>query len=440
MPSETRPSTGASEERGSCHGNKSSTSFSPHVVTKVDIKSLEYAGPVDVNLICPICQCPFFIPVRLPCDHIFCSECLQQSIQAQEQLQSTCPTCRGAFDSTGPSPFQLVPRVIHQLVENLPVKCPSLRKGCLGELPRGDIQDHVEKYCPYSDVQCPADTCGFLLDRKDFAKGRCLHSYTVCQGCSRTFFERDLEDHRRKHCSFVTLTCPHCDLGFLRYQLENHVKACPEAISSCEAAPYGCDFQDKAESLDHHSKTCALVKLIPFLEAQNDRLESQAIALDLLKAKHHSLETVLSNITNTLETCDIRQQGTAVETFDSRSHTSEPYDATIHHLLSGHESLRRDVDRMSMEMSNLDAKARMMILNESLHTKDELSRANAAISSIRMQLNWLTSPNHQRGFPPRFDGASASVEASVAASDPRRPASLQNPRTLSDDARQEPKL
>ncbi|KAL8844713.1 MAG: hypothetical protein Q9176_000813 [Flavoplaca citrina] len=134
------------------------------------------------------------------------------------------------------------------------------------------------------------------------------------------------------------------------------------------------------------------------------------MALDLLKAKHHSLETVLSNITDTLETCDIRQQGTAVETFHSRSHTPEPYDATTHHLLTGHESLRRDVDRMSMEMSNLDAKARTMILNESLHTKDELSRANAAISSIRMQLNWLTSPNHQREFSPRFDGASASLD------------------------------
>ncbi|KAL8751983.1 MAG: hypothetical protein Q9199_006058 [Rusavskia elegans] len=184
--------------------------------------------------------------------------------------------------------------------------------------------------------------------------------------------------------------------------------------------------------MDYHFKNCPLAKLIPFFKAQNDRLESQEIALDLLKAKHYSLEMVLSSITETLETCDIRQQGTEVETFGPVSQTPEPYDATTHHLLCGHESLRRDVERMSMEMSNLDAKARLMILNESLHTKDELSRANAAISSIRMQLNWLTSANHQGGFPTRSHRAPAT--------DPHRPPGLQTPRRLSDDPRQEPKL
>lgn len=439
MPSETSSSIDASVERCPCSNHESSTLPSPHVVTVVDIKALEYAGPVDVNLLCPICKCPFYSPVRLDCDHIFCSECLYQSIQAQEQLQSTCPTCRGPFDSTIPGTFQPVPRVISQLVENLSVKCPSVHKGCLEEMCRGTIQDHVQKYCPYTDVQCPAD-CGFLISRKDFAKGRCLHSRMVCVDCSHTFFERDLEDHRTNHCSFVTLTCPHCDSAFLRHQLKRHVKACPDAILSCEAAPYGCDFQGKTQAMDYHFKNCPLAKLIPFLKVQNDRLESQEIALDLLKAKHYSLETVLSSITETLETCDTRQQGTEVETFGPVSQTPEPYDATTHHLLCGHESLRRDVERMSMEMSNLDAKARLMILNESLHTKDELSRANAAISSIRMQLNWLTSANHQRGFPTRSHRAPGSAEASVAATDPHRPPGLQTPRRLSDDPRQEPKL
>ncbi|KAL8672646.1 MAG: hypothetical protein Q9168_002887 [Polycauliona sp. 1 TL-2023] len=440
MSSELVNGTASSVERPPRPTNETSALSLPTIVTTVDIKALEYAGPVDVNLLCPICQCPFFLPVRLDCDHIFCSECLRQSIQAQEQRQSTCPTCRGPFDSTSPGAFLPIPRIINQLIESLPVKCPSLHQGCLEGLSRGNFMDHVEKYCPYTDVRCASDTCGLLQYRKDFAQGRCLHSHVVCQYCSQEFIERDLEDHRTNHCSFVTLICPHCDSSFLRHQFERHVPVCHEAVSSCEAAPYGCDFKSKAQTMDHHLKTCALAKLVPFLQAQNNRIKTQETALDLLKAKQYSLETVLSDVTKTLETCHTRQPGNELDTLGPRTHTPEPCDATTHHLLCGHETLRRDVERMSMEMSNLDAQTRMMILNESLHTKDELSRANAAISSIRMQLNWLSNSENQRGPPIRFHGASASAGVTVAGTDSRRPQSLQTQRRLSDEARQEPKL
>ncbi|KAL8643413.1 MAG: hypothetical protein Q9226_008397, partial [Calogaya cf. arnoldii] len=179
--------------------------------------------------------------------------------------------------------------------------------------------------------------------------------------------------------------------------------------------------------MDHHSKICPLAKLVPFLKAQNDRLEAQETALDLLKAKHYSLEAALSSITESLETYDVRQHGTEVEAFGPVAHTPEPYDATTHHLLCGHESLRRDVEQMSTEISNLDAETRMMVLNESLHTKDELTRANAAISSIRMQLNWLTSADHQRGFPTRSHRPAGSTEASVAVIDPHRRPNTERP-------------
>ncbi|KAL8846736.1 MAG: hypothetical protein Q9221_008210 [Calogaya cf. arnoldii] len=183
--------------------------------------------------------------------------------------------------------------------------------------------------------------------------------------------------------------------------------------------------------MDYHSKICPLAKLVPLLKAQNDRLEAQETALDLLKAKHYSLEAVLSSITESLETYHVRQRGNEVEAFGPVAHTPEPYDATTHHLLCGHESLRRDVEQMSMEISNLDAKTRMMVINESLHTKDELTRANAAISSIRMQLNWLTSADYQRGFPTRSHRTAGSMEASVAVIDAhRRPTRLSQSATV----------
>lgn len=423
-------------------GRSSASPSSPRIVATVDIKALEYAGPIDANLLCPICQCPFLTPVRLQCDHIFCSDCLEDSIQIQQDRRSTCPACRRSIDLTASDSFQKVPRVINQIVDNLQVQCPSADRGCKEEVPRGTIHDHVRKYCPYTIVQCPADGCLLPVSRKDYAKGRCLHFRMECQDCTHSFWERDLEDHRSNHCRFVTRTCPHCDLGFLKHQFERHVQSCPEAVLRCEAATYGCDFTAKAQVMADHSKSCSLAKLVPFLKAQDDRLEAHEKALDALRAKNWSLETVLCGIAETMESFVSQQKAGQADPFRTASHLPEPYDSTTHHLLCGHESLRRDVERMSTEISNLDAKTSMMILNESHRAKNELAHANAAISSLRMQLNWLTSPNHQRGFPIRSHPPSESIQldASIATSEPRRLPNLQPARRLSDDGRQEPKL
>ncbi|KAL8910492.1 MAG: hypothetical protein Q9171_004188 [Xanthocarpia ochracea] len=230
------------------------------------------------------------------------------------------------------------------------------------------------------------------------------------------------------------------DLSVRQALLERHIKACPQAVLSCEAAPYGCDFQAKAPAMEDHSKTCPLAKLVPFLKAQNDRLETHAKALDVLRAKHCSLQTVLSCIRETLETFETRQRASEYEDSRPVTHTPEAYDATTHHLLCGQESLQRDVERMSTEISNLDRKATLMVLQESFETKDELARANATISSIRAQVNWLTSANHQRGIPTRPLGATGNAETSVVATDPHRPLGLQASRRPSSDVRQEPKL
>ncbi|KAL8784815.1 MAG: hypothetical protein Q9213_003719 [Squamulea squamosa] len=229
-------------------------------------------------------------------------------------------------------------------------------------------------------------------------------------------------------------------MEFLRHQFQGHLKACPEAVLSCEAAIYGCDYQAKNSVMDDHRNICPLAKLAPFLKAQNECIERHERALDILKTKHDSLEKVLYNITETLETFDTRQQASGLEIYGPVSHSPEPYDATTHHLLGGHESLRKDVERMSREISNVDAKASMMVMNESLHWKNDLDRANAAINSIRMQLNWLTSANHRREFSTAPHAAPGNVDPLAVRTDPHQSSDVNSPRRLSDGARQDPKL
>eukprot|EP00887_Chlorella_sp_A99_P001476 scaffold8.g1476.t1 len=44
---------------------------------------------------CPICQEAFHAPIKLPCQHIFCAECLNE--WAERENGSTCPMCRAVI-------------------------------------------------------------------------------------------------------------------------------------------------------------------------------------------------------------------------------------------------------------------------------------------------------------------------------------------------------
>lgn len=398
----------------------------------VDIKALEYTGPVNPNLVCPICRCPFLSPRRLRCDHIFCADCLNQSM-LDEYANSTCPSCRQQIYPLMPDAIQPVSRIIIHILDDLTVKCPSMSDGCQTELARGTVRDHIMNYCSYADVVCPAENCDLVVARKDFAQGRCLHSKVHCPDCQQSLLERDLENHRNHDCRLVHLSCQYCGLETLRTEQVEHLKECPEVTFACEAAPYGCDFRAKRSDFETHLKICPLAKLVPFLELQNDRLEAQKEALDHLTAKNNILQTAVSNVIESLES--------QPDSIDRRASTIVDV-STTHHLLCVHESLRRDVERVSMELSHLDAKASMMILNESLRAKDEMAHTNAAVNGIRTQLHWLTMANQQRTVPTRAHPPSQRTQtnSSVVTGGSVAVQSPQPTRRLSDPSRQETKL
>ncbi|KAI9836372.1 MAG: hypothetical protein M1819_001401 [Sarea resinae] len=90
----------------------------------------------------------------------------------------------------------------------------------------------------------------------------------------------------------------------------------------------------------------------------------------------------------------------------------------MHHLLSLYENLREEVDRVSAAVSELDAKSSVMLMNESLRTKEDMAHTNAALNSMRMQLHWLMSARLQT--QPRT-AAAAAAAAGVAGPSNNRP-------------------
>lgn len=147
-----------------------------------DVKALIYVGQVNENLTCPICYCPFNNPVRLPCDHFFCRDCITEAVASQRQGSQCCPACRS---SVGPSSTFAAPRIIQQMLDDLLVRCPSHRNGCRAEVHRSSVQDHIENYCAYTEVECPISFCPHSVYRKDAENGKCLHRTVTCNNCKQ---------------------------------------------------------------------------------------------------------------------------------------------------------------------------------------------------------------------------------------------------------------
>ena len=409
------------------------------LLNPVDLRALEYVASYDHNLMCAICHCPFVFPVKLDCDHVFCQRCINEAMMCQNRLSRNCPTCRRRLDATSITP---VPKILERILDELLVKCPLDKEGCKEIMPRSRVQDHVFGYCPYAEVDCPSKDCFLTLQRKDNDEEQCLHFDVVCEDCMQSMMKKDLESHRTLHCEVAGSPCPDCRVRVLACDLGAHLECCPDAVYPCTAASYGCDFISKRSSLDNHLEDCPLAKMMPFLKKQNDRLDVQELALKHLRHKNSVLETSFSAIQETLDS--------SANLMDAPSSSAivadnSPFDSTAHHLLCLHESLRQEVDRVSTSVSEIDAKANMMVMNENLRVKEELARTNAAIGSMRMQLHWLVSAKLQEqqkrtAVVMAQPAESRPMSRTPSASDVNGESSVVPIRRLSDSSRQETKL
>jgi hypothetical protein len=250
-----------------------------------------------------------------------------------------------------------------------------------------------------------------------------------------------------------------------RNALAEHINTCPEAIHPCQASKYGCRTKLKRADLTVHEQSCPLITIAPYIEAQNSRIDSLDMTIRQLRQRNEILEDGITNIRSTLvETArflpDGREgrrgsrgrsrsrsssRGRAPDSAVDRSSNLSSSNAMTY-LLSLHESLREEVAQLSLAITDLDARASMAIMNESLRIKEDMAHTNAAISSIRMQIHWLMNPRlHQsrtggaagdtRTGAPGLRSASSGPSAVTSPSTGRL-----TPRRLSDSSREGTKL
>ena len=209
----------------------------------------------------------------------------------------------------------------------------------------------------------------------------------------------------------------------------------------------------------------------PYFESQNARLNSLELGMRHLQQRNEIFEDGLANIRSTLiEATRVNSNGHGggsstrggrdqqpfarpeANADDSEDVATSIFSSTANsYLLSLHESLREQVCQLSHAINDLDARASMAIMNESLRIKEDVALTNAAVNSVRMQVQWLMNPRLHQG--PRGgvrtnntnDGARTQLESSSASTAGPSQSTAQSlgflrPRRSSDSGREGTKL
>ncbi|CAG8264930.1 unnamed protein product [Penicillium olsonii] len=436
----------------------------------IDLRGLDFVSEYDSHLMCPICHCPFVDPVHLQCDHVFCGSCLSSAITTFRSADSDdfpCPSCRIPAKEISTS----VPRLLINMCDEIRVRCPLLTEGCEEIIPRGHVQSHVEKYCGYRLVPCPDDSCDKMMRSNDVGiKTKCMHAVRFCPRCEENVVEQDFEEHDVKLCPVLEVTCTDCQTVVTRGELDAHLESCPEVAIPCSASKYACPVKIRRADIATHEQSCPLVAMGPYFEGQNARLNSLELGMRHLQQRNEIFEDGLANIRSTLmestrvnpsshnnrsSTQSTRDQQPRarpeVDPGDSEDIATSIFSSTANsYLLSLHESLREQVGQLSHAITDLDARASMTIMNESLRIKEDMALTNAAMNSVRMQVQWLMNPRLHQG--PRgavranntTEGTRTQLDSSASTAGPSTSSAQSlgflRPRRLSDTGREGTKL
>ncbi|CAF3501150.1 unnamed protein product [Rotaria sp. Silwood1] len=103
---------------------------------------------IDQMLVCQICNKPFTEPVIIPCQQIFCRQCIEQPL---DNNYLRCSSCNESHSKEHIIPVT-DPSILTSL-DQIQVKCKLCGQN---NIERGNIQNHINNLCQKAIVTCPA--------------------------------------------------------------------------------------------------------------------------------------------------------------------------------------------------------------------------------------------------------------------------------------------
>ncbi|XP_043203915.1 E3 ubiquitin-protein ligase NRDP1-like [Amphibalanus amphitrite] len=133
------------------------------------IDSNRFEGPVDEELICPICSSVLEDPVQAPaCEHAFCRGCITEWLSRQQ----ICPVDRQEITAAQLKP---VPRILRNLLARLLIVCDNQQYGCTVVINLDRLESHLKEceHNPKRPVQCEQG-CGMVVPMDEVKEHNCV--------------------------------------------------------------------------------------------------------------------------------------------------------------------------------------------------------------------------------------------------------------------------
>lgn len=193
---------------------------------------------------CKKCDGVYFKPVITPCGHMFCEDCIKESLK----ISNTCPTCGKETFPTNiyPIPF------ISQILNRKSLSCPY--KPCEWTDKLINYEKHIEE-CSFVEIKCKNLGCNLQLQRKEMQSHltKCEFKIVNCPNCNIPILFKKQEKHLVTNCPKTFIKCPYsCGKVFLRSDTSSHTLNCDNAEVSCDLSFYGCSFKCKRSVMKSH--------------------------------------------------------------------------------------------------------------------------------------------------------------------------------------------
>jgi uncharacterized protein YjbI with pentapeptide repeats len=174
---------------------------------------------ISAKFLCSICQAPAVDPLVHDgnCNSLFCKGCIMKWLGKNQ----TCPKCRAPCSKATLSNSDFIAGLLHELH----VFCPNEEHGCKWTGERGDVLEHIKRFC--ERVPCDMEGCTAVVPG--------------------AFMEKHLST-----CEFVIESCPAaCGEEVTRREMHQHLKTCPkrqEQLTRIKRQEQLCDVLNPTES------------------------------------------------------------------------------------------------------------------------------------------------------------------------------------------------
>eukprot|EP00301_Raphidiophrys_heterophryoidea_P015065 c23586_g1_i1.p1 GENE.c23586_g1_i1~~c23586_g1_i1.p1 ORF type:complete len:447 (+),score=69.24 c23586_g1_i1:55-1341(+) len=248
-----------------------------------------FTHPPPNEFFCGVCKDVLEDAVQTPCDHCFCSACIQPTISSSLD----CPQCHSRVLANQLKP---VMRVFRNMLKSQSLRCVFV--GCGAFMKLEQIAEH-EQACPFGPSNCPHGNCPYArgthlsLQRQDRHKHleTCEYRSIECsQGCGVRVEFANLSKHIKK-CSSNPVFCE-CGQQVPPKLLSDHkAKECSLTEITCDIPQ--CIFSAKRgdhDAWEQHAKSAAL-----------QHTHCLAVALKTNNAKLIHAQTLLQDKTNEIQ-------------------------------------------------------------------------------------------------------------------------------------------